>query len=266
MSRRRITRARVQLGRAGVSMPTGHQLAFQADHALARDAVHAVFDPDRLAERLRELGHEVVVAPSQVRDRGVYLRRPDAGRRLSPDAVEMLRARAQSQAAQGESGWDVVLVVSDGLSSLAVDANGADLVHGIVTDMSAAGLRVGPIVVVPFARVGVMDEVGVALGAASVAIVIGERPGLSAPDSLSVYFECAPRPDLDDSDRNCVSNIGPHGLSPAVAAEQVCLLVTAGLRQHLSGTGLKVEYPRRSELGTAPGSRPSSWNPDGSER
>ena len=237
-----ITRARVGLGRVGVGLPTESLLQFRRDHALARDAVHETFDSAALAARLVDAGLDVVVVDTRAHVRGEFLRRPDLGRRLSESASAELRALAKARAAEGRPGMDVVVAVSDGLSATGVDSHAVQLVTAIAAALATRGITVGPVVVVPFGRVGVLNDIGDAVGASSAAIVIGERPGLSAPDSLSVYFEVAPRSGLDDSSRNCISNIRPRGLPIEVAAVQVATLIAAGLQRGISGTGLKLEY------------------------
>lgn len=221
--------ARIGLGRSGVSLPTDQLLTMQADLALARDAVHAPFEVDRLTAELAGFG--CVVVSTMAHDRADYLRRPDRGRQLSPTSEADLRGLAQ--------GADLALIVSDGLSATAANLHAVPFVRALLADLA---LRVSPVVIAPLARVGLLNEVGAALGARSAAIVLGERPGSSAPDSLSVYFEMSPAAGLTDADRNCISNIRPGGLPIGVAAAQAAALITAGLRSGLSGTGLKVEY------------------------
>ncbi len=222
-----LTTARVGLGRSGVSLPTSVQLAMAADHARARDAVHAQFDVAGLQHALREVG--CVVAATRAADRGTYLRRPDLGRVLADSSRAELAALPAC---------DLAVLVSDGLSATAANRHAAPLVTELCRLLP--GLRVS-VVVVPLARVGLLNDAGAALRARAAAIILGERPGLSAPDSLSFYFEVAPRDGLTDADRNCVSNIRPDGLPVATAAAQAAALIEAGLVAGLSGTLLKVE-------------------------
>lgn len=229
-----FTTARVGLGRAGTALPTSVWLTMQADHALARDAVHADFDVASLTHGLTTAGIAHVLVATGVTARDEYLRRPDLGRRLGSDLP-----RGQ---------WDLVVVVSDGLSATAVNTHGLELVTALLAELPE--LRVAPVVIAPFARVGLLNEVGAAIGARAAAIVLGERPGLSAPDSLSLYFEMAPTPGLTDADRNCLSNIRPTGLPVDVAAQRGAVLIRAGLRQGISGTALKVEYEPLPRLGS----------------
>ncbi len=230
------TPARVGLARSGVSMTTADLLAFQADHALARDAVHAAFDRERLAAAVTQAGLDCVSARSMSGDRGDYLRHPGNGRALTEES------RAELTSLRSEPPWDVAVIVSDGLSATAANEHGASVVTPLVEQLRGVGLTVAPVVIVPFARVGLLDDVGATLGARSAVIVLGERPGLSAPDNLSIYLEVDPRRGRTDADRNCVSNIGAHGLAATVAAQQAAALLAEGLRRGVSGTALKTEY------------------------
>ena len=232
-----LTPARVALGRSGTSVPTRAMLSFRADHALARDAVHEPFDP---AELLSHLEDGAVNAATGVTDRGTYLRRPDLGRRLA----DVSRSRL-AQAPR----VDVAVLASDGLSATAIRRHGAAVVNDLVANLRLAGLSV-VVVVVPFARVGLLSDAGSALGVRAAALVIGERPGLSAPDNLSIYVEVDPRPGHTDADRNCLSNIRPEGLSPTLAAAQATQLIQAGLRAGRSGTTLSIEFDSVVDRGT----------------
>lgn len=227
-----LTPARVGLGRTGVSLPTLHMLAMAADHALARDAVHAPFDADALQEDLATRGITSMVVTTRAHDRAEYLRHPGAGRMLSDLSRDDLMRRADD--------WDVALLVSDGLSATAAVRHAADLVEALLSHLP--GLRVAPVVIASLGRVGLLNDAGAALGARCAAIILGERPGLSAPDGLSLYFEVGPRPGLTDADRNCISNIRPGGLPLEQAAISAATLIQAGLRDGISGVGLKVEY------------------------
>lgn len=226
------TAARVGLGRRGVSLPTSAMLQFQADHAAARDAVHAWFDVDALEAALHEEGLQTLRLSTLASDRLGYLRRPDLGRTLSDPDRSRLADRAGAA--------DLALIVSDGLSATAANLHAAPFVAALMARLT--NLEVAPVLIVPLARVGVINDVGGALRARSCAIVIGERPGLSAPDGLSFYFEMAPRPGLTDADRNCIANIRPSGMPIPEAAGQAAALIEAGLQRGISGTALQVEY------------------------
>lgn len=233
---RGLTAARIALGSAGTSLPTARLLEFQADHARARDAVHAALDAEALAERLADAGLPVLHAHSAAPDRAVYLQRPDLGRRLD----EASRARL---AAAADGPREAVFVVADGLSALAVERHAAPLLADVAGRLRAAGWRMGPIVVVRQGRVAIGDEIGALLGAGLVAVLIGERPGLSAPDSLGVYLTHDPRPGRVDAERNCISNIRPAGLPSPAAAHTLAWLMTEARRRALTGVALRDESP-----------------------
>ncbi|PYF04859.1 ethanolamine ammonia-lyase light chain [Rhodopseudomonas faecalis] len=228
----RLTPARVGLGRSGASVPTAAWLGFALDHARARDAVHAPFDEVALAAQLGELGLRVDCVRSRVRDRHDYLVRPDLGRQLDPQALPGL----QDCAGQGA---DVVLVVADGLSPQAVQQRVPSVLADLLPRLAAAGLTVGPAVVACGARVALGDQIGAALGARLVVVLIGERPGLSVPASLGAYLTYGPRPGRTDAERNCVSNIHAAGLSDQQAAQRIAWLVREALARQLTGVALK---------------------------
>lgn len=240
----RLTPARVGLGRSGASVPTAAWLGFALDHARARDAVHALFDEAALAAQLGELGLRVDCVRSRVRDRHDYLVRPDLGRQLAPEAV----ARLQDCAGQGA---DVVLVVADGLSPQAVQQRVPSVLAHLLPRLAAAGLTVGPAVVASGARVALGDQIGAALGARLVVVLIGERPGLSVPASLGAYLTYGPRPGRTDAERNCVSNIHAAGLSDQQAAQRIAWLVREGLARQLTGVALKDDSMLEAAAGAA---------------
>lgn len=236
---RQLTSARVALGRSGVSLTTADLMAFQADHALARDAVHAAFADDALGADLTAAGIDWVSVRTLATSRSDYLRHPGNGRSLDPPSRELLHDR------RAEPPWDVAVIVSDGLSATAANEHAVSVLVPLFAALQSEHLSVAPVVIAPFARVGLLDDVGAALAARSAAIILGERPGLSAPDNLSVYLEVAPQSGRTDADRNCVSNIASsHGLAVGVAAQQSADLLAEGLRRGLSGTALKPEFDR----------------------
>lgn len=223
---RSLTQARIALGRVGQALPTGAQLEFELAHARARDAVEADFHPETVAEQLPD--HELVTVSSRAGDRTTYLQRPDLGRRLA----EQDSVRLESSA------MDALFVIGDGLSATAVHTHVAPLLHCLFERLS--GWRLGPVVAARHARVALGDEIGSIMGAPLVVMLIGERPGLSSPDSLGAYLTWAPHPGRLDSERNCVSNIRPpHGLGYDAAAEQIVWLMTQARARGLSGVGLK---------------------------
>lgn len=229
------TPARIAIGRSGGSLPTREVLEFSMAHAHARDAVHAEYDRDRLAGRLAELALEVISVDSQATDRAVYLRRPDLGRRLESTSRMRLRALFADRNPR------LTLVLADGLSAAALEAGGFDLVQAFLPHTIELALDVGPIVLAKGARVAIGDEIGELTGAELVAVVIGERPGLSAADNLSIYLTYNPTVGRSDSERNCISNIGHGRFTPAAAAANLAWLVNAARARKLTGVTLKDE-------------------------
>jgi ethanolamine ammonia-lyase small subunit len=225
---RAFTPARVALGRTGDSLPTRELLEFQLAHARARDAVHAQLDVGALSI---ELGPETIVARSAAPNRATYLRRPDLGRVLSDKSRPLFAA----------GDYEVVFVVADGLSALAVERNAPPLLRIVLPQLVASGWRTAPVIIVEQGRVAIGDDVGEAMGAAMAVVLIGERPGLSSPDSLGVYLTWHPRRGLTDADRNCISNIRADGLSHAAAAHKLLFLMNEARRRKLSGVTLKEE-------------------------
>jgi ethanolamine ammonia-lyase small subunit len=237
----RWTPARIALGRAGASLPTREVLGFALAHARARDAVHAPMDAAAIRGQLDALGLETIAAASDAAERDLYLRRPDYGRRLSAASRNSLAARAARPA-------DLALVIGDGLSAAAVHAHAGPLVAAFLPHARHLGLALAPVTVACGARVALGDEVGSLLRARAVAVLIGERPGLSSPDSLGVYLTFAPRAGRNDAERNCISNIRAEGLGYPVAAFKLAWLVRAALTRSLTGVGLKDESDPVLEL------------------
>jgi ethanolamine ammonia-lyase small subunit len=229
---RRFTPARVALGRAGNGLPTAPHLAFQAAHAAARDAVHAELDTDALAGAIAAQGRTATLVRSACPDRATYLLRPDLGRTLLPAD----RARLEAQAEPG----CLAILVCDGLSAIAAQRHAAPLLALLPEE----GAR---IVLARQGRVALGDEVGAALGAEAVVVVLGERPGLSSADSLGAYLTWQPRPGRTDAERNCISNIRPDGLALPQAAARLRWLLGEMRRLRLSGIGLKDEQPRMAQ-------------------
>ncbi|MFF5185405.1 ethanolamine ammonia-lyase subunit EutC [Streptomyces sp. NPDC000345] len=227
---RRRTQARIGLGRAGTALPTRHRLELQAAHAAARDAVHSPFAPERVAAALP--GTATVRVRSAAPDRPTYLQRPDLGRRL--DATDRAHLPA------GE--WDVVFVVADGLSSRAVHEHAAAVIRA-TTARLGDDWRTAPVVLAEQARVALGDDVAAAMGATTVVVLVGERPGMSAADSLGAYLTYRPVPGVTtDADRNCLSNIRPPlGLTYEAAAGKLAGLMARARELGGSGVGLKDE-------------------------
>jgi ethanolamine ammonia-lyase small subunit len=235
---RAYTRARIALGRAGGSLPTAELLGFSAAHAAARDAVWSALDVERLEADLAMLALPLVRARSQAPDRPTYLQRPDLGRRLEPGCSAPLAA---ARAALPGGACDLALVVADGLSASAAQRHAPALLRVLIPRLRQRGIVLGPLVIATQARVALEDAVGEALGARSALILLGERPGLGAPDSLGGYLVYEPRPGNSDARRNCVSSIRPDGLPVEAAADLIDWLVAEALRRGLTGVELKDE-------------------------
>ncbi|MEK9969786.1 MAG: ethanolamine ammonia-lyase subunit EutC [Ferrovibrio sp.] len=222
---RGTTKARIGLGRSGDALPTAPLLEFQAAHSRARDAVHGAADFEALTAALAP--HSVIRVHSQAADRATYLRRPDLGRRLDPASILK------------PGSYDLALVIADGLSARAVNSHAATVAKLCLEKLP--GWRIAPIVLAEQARVALGDEIGEKLHAATVAVLIGERPGLSVADSLGIYLTWAPRTGRADSERNCISNIHAAGMSHMAAADLLVWLLHEARRRQITGISLKVD-------------------------
>jgi len=231
---RNLTAARIGLPRSGASLATRPLLEFQLAHARARDAVHAPLDEPRLLVDFAALGKTVLTVASAVTDRAQYLMRPDFGRTLA-DAAPL---------APHAGDHDVAFVVTDGLSARAVQAHAAPLLTAVLPLLAQDTWRIAPLVFARLGRVAIGDAVAAALGARSVVVLIGERPGLSSPDSMGAYLTWQPGPATTDADRNCISNIRPDGIGYADAAFKLAHMLRAMRTQRLSGVRLKDESDR----------------------
>lgn len=228
-----LTAARIALGRVGASLPTEAVLRFDVAHALARDAVHTPLDLTALAAAWRaRQGEAALIVHSRAGDRHSYLQRPDLGRRLDEASATRLAALATAET-------DLAIVVADGLSATGVAAHALDLLDELLPRLR--GLSRAPLVLAGQGRVALGDEIGALLKARLVLVLLGERPGLSSPDSLGAYLTFAPRPGRLDAERNCVSNIRPAGLPLPQAAARLAWLIDAALTRQLTGVGLKDE-------------------------
>lgn len=236
---RRFTDARIALGRAGHSQPTAAHLAFQLAHAQARDAVHLAFDPTHLAGEVHALGLHTVHLRSAAPDRATYLQRPDHGRRLDDSSREVLKRTPMAITPP-----DLAFVIADGLSALAVMRHAAPLLAELLPLLRGDPRQpwhIAPVSLVEQGRVAIGDEIGALLQARTVVVLIGERPGLSSPDSLGIYFTWAPRVGRTDAERNCVSNVRDAGLAPARAAQRLHALLSLARQRQQSGIALKDE-------------------------
>ena len=235
---RRLTPARVGIEPVGVSQPTAASLDFQWDHAQARDAVYAALDVAPLIAELQSLGLDAIRLHSRASDRQEYLQRPDLGRRLD-EASRRALAGLLRGGTNPPGGSDVVFVIVDGLSATAVNRHVASVLRSVLAELRGQDWRIGPAVLVEQGRVAAGDEVALALGADMAVVLIGERPGLSSPDSLGVYLTWKPRLDTRDAERNCLSNIRPEGLPFSLAASRLLFLMLEARRRCLSGVSLK---------------------------
>lgn len=233
---RRFTPARVGLGRAGNALPTRAHLDFLEAHARARDAVHSALDAAALRAALAPAPS--VLVRSAAPDRPTYLLRPDLGRRLA-DATVLPHAPC-----------DLAIVIADGLCASGVQHHAPPLLARVLPALRRRGSTVAPLVIAELGRVAIGDPIGAALGARAVAVLIGERPGLTAPDSLGIYLTWDPRPGRTDAERNCISNVRPEGLGYEEAAAKLLWLVGAMFQAGMSGVALKDEQPGVPRLGT----------------
>lgn len=231
---RRFTDARIGLGRAGSALPIKEVLSFAMAHAQARDAVTTPIDWQPIAAEFAGLGLEAIEIASAAGDRDTYLRRPDLGRRLSPPSRQVLAETKRFSP-------DLLMVVADGLSSTGVAANAVAVITALLPLIRKSEWSLGPVLLASQARVALGDDAGEILNARAVLILIGERPGLSSPDSLGAYLTFAPRVGRKDGERNCVSNIRSGGLSAAEAAFKIHWLLREAYRRGLTGVALKDE-------------------------
>jgi ethanolamine ammonia-lyase small subunit len=233
-SLRRFTAARIALGRAGGSLRTAAQLDFRLSHARARDAVQAAFDVTALAAQLHAAALDVEPLTTAAPDRATYLVRPDLGRQLAATSREQLRTAAARWGPR-----DLAIIVSDGLAAQAAERHASATIVPLVAMLTAAGWSIFPLFIAPLARVKLQDEIGELLSARHTLMLLGERPGLGAPDSLGAYFTFDPHADRTDADRNCVSNIRIEGLPPLAAARRLAQLLLESARRRVSGVALK---------------------------
>lgn len=236
-SLRKYTTARIGLGRAGISQPTKHHLDFQLAHAQARDAVHSELDIEKLQQNLNVHSYTSIHLRSAAGTRSIYLQRPDLGRRLDDNSEQHLQAL--------EGGpphtYDIAFIIADGLSAFAVEEHAVNFLNFITAKLKKEHWKIAPIVIVEQGRVAVSDEIGSLLGADQAVILIGERPGLSSPDSLGIYLTFDPKIDRNDADRNCISNVRTEGQSYKGAAHKLFYLLSEARRRKFSGVSLKDE-------------------------
>jgi ethanolamine ammonia-lyase small subunit len=225
-----FTAARIGIGRTGASIPLKQSLEFKLAHAHARDAVYSDLNVDNLSEELKQFELPVLQLHSQAAYREQYLQRPDLGRQLNEESVEILN---------GYSNYDIAIIIADGLSANAVNSNAVGLLKILIPQLQSAELKFAPVCLVKQGRVAVADDIGMHLKARLSLILIGERPGLSSADSVGAYITFNPRTGLTDESRNCISNIRPHGLSFRSASKKIFYLIQEAFKRKLSGVGLK---------------------------
>jgi ethanolamine ammonia-lyase small subunit len=241
---RRFTPARIGLGRAGGSIPTQPLLEFQLAHARARDAVHRELDIEALRDKFAARQFDTLALASAAGDRHTFIQRPDLGRILDEKSKALLESRPQSQ------NWDAVFVIADGLSALAVERHALPLLAMMRAHLGREGWPIAPCCIVSQGRVAIGDEIGALMQAQMSVMLIGERPGLTSPDSLGAYLTWNPLPGRSNAERNCISNIRPEGLSYAAAAFKLLHLMRQARSRKLSGLQLKEDavLPGAAEL------------------
>ena len=250
---KQFTSARIALGRSGISLPTHAQLKFQLDHAQARDAVYFQLNVSKLCADLTQsfssMSLESIALKSDAIDRPTYLKRPDYGKRLSQTSKEFLLKRTtKAKFSPNTFNYDIAFVIIDGLSALAIETNALRFLKTACTNLQSEKFMIAPFCVVEQGRVAIGDEIGELLSAKLVIVMIGERPGLSSPDSMGIYLTWHPKVGLTDESRNCISNIRNGGLSDAEAIMTLRYLVTHAHKRRLSGIALKDETNSKQTL------------------
>ena len=238
------TDARIALGRAGGSLPTRPSLEFQLAHAQAKDAVLKPLNIEQLKESLSKMGLPVLEIESQAVDKDLYLKRPDLGRILSDESKAML----QQYRAEHQDSWDVVIVAGDGLSARAIEENTPHFIPDLVDACKIQGWSIAPLMIARGSRVALGDEVAEILKAKMLVMLIGERPGLSSPDSMGIYYTYNAFKGCHDALRNCISNIRPAGLSYPLAIQRLVALMQKSNELQLSGVQLKDEHETPVEV------------------
>lgn len=234
---RAFTQARIGQGSVGSAQRTESLIDFQLAHAEARDAVWKEWDLDQFMRAAEQRGDSPILLSSQASSRVLYLQRPDLGRSLSTESLNTLEKSSSK-------GFDVALILSNGLSTTAAEIHALRFLEVLTQSLETCGLSRSPVLLVPNGRVALSDEIGAALRSRVSLMLIGERPGLSAADSLGAYITIAPRIGNTDAERNCLSNIRePDGLDYETAANKICYLILKGLNQNIRGVGLKDDSP-----------------------
>jgi ethanolamine ammonia-lyase small subunit len=241
---RQYTDARIGLGRCGVSQPVAQWLAFRLAHARARDAVFADFDKSSLLAAFAGRGIDCLSLTSAATDKNEFLTRPDKGRCLAPASRLLLQEYSENNHKdKAKNKADVALVISDGLSANAIHESAFAFALAFLGYLRKAGLKAAPVVLVENGRVAIADEIAELLGARLTVILLGERPGLSSPNSLGVYMTYAPKTGCTDEARNCISNVRPGGLGIDEAVRKLCYLAQNAFERQYSGVRLKDDTP-----------------------
>jgi ethanolamine ammonia-lyase small subunit len=227
------TAARIALGKTGVSIPFKQNLAFKLAHALARDAVYDLLDKNKLFDSLELLQHPFLFLQSCAIDKKQYLQRPDFGRKLNQQSIDLIHKE------DSNISYDICINIADGLSAEAVNKHAMPLMHLLIPMLKEKNYSIAPICINEHGRVAISDETGFLLNSKMSIILIGERPGLSATDSLGVYLTYNPKIGNNDALRNCISNIRPEGLVYEVAAKKIATLIDEAMRLKMTGVGLK---------------------------
>ena len=228
-----FTAARIALGRTGTAIPLKEVLEFKLAFAFAKDAVYSALDTEGLEQKLKVLGIPIYTLQSKAATRSEYLQRPDWGRLLDDTSIDLLKNNRY------DTSYDVAIIIADGLSATAINKHAFPVVDLLIKALKSMNYTIAPLAIVKQGRVAIGDETGFGLNAQMSVVLIGERPGLTSPDSMGAYLTFNPKPGLTDESRNCVSNIRPEGLSYELAAHKILYLIQEALRLQLSGVELK---------------------------
>jgi ethanolamine ammonia-lyase small subunit len=242
---KRFTNARIALGRAGISLPVKAHLEFQLAHALAKDAVNIPLDFVSLERQLTEQGNKTLLLQTQAGDQQNYLQRPDKGRLLNQLSVQFIE-----QVATQIPTPEIALIVADGLSSKAIDKHAVPFLKLLIPKLEGLGFSLSPLCLVEHGRVAIGDPIAEIFSAQMSVILIGERPGLSSPDSMGIYFTYRPKVGSTDAERNCISNIHENGLNYQTAIQKLLFLINEARRLKISGVHLKDETQADSSMQT----------------
>ncbi len=228
-----FTAARIALGRTGTAIPLKEVLAFKLAFAYAKDAVYSTLNVEELTAQLSALNLPIYSLKSQATSRVEYLQRPDYGRLLHSQSIDLLKKN------RGTTRYDVAFIIADGLSATAINKHAFAVIQLLINELNRLNYSIAPISIVEQGRVAISDDIGFYMNAQMSVILIGERPGLTSPDSMGAYLTFNPQLGLTDESRNCVSNIRPEGLIYTFAAQKILYLIQESLRLKLSGVGLK---------------------------